>query len=77
MRLLSPEREDEIRELRANVREHIPELVPFIKDLVDAGVVEGWRCLRRFRMNTDPPWPPQKAYPAWKTGKEFIAKEKS
>ena len=69
---LSQEREAEVRALRAQVHAHIPEMVPFVKDLSDLGMIPGWRCMRRFRLLTDPEWPPEKCSGPLRTGREFI-----
>jgi hypothetical protein len=74
---LTPEREEEIRAIRRKIHRCMPDLVRTLDQFSAEGLIEGWRCVRRFRLHTDPPWPPEKAYPAWKTGNEFIAKEKS
>lgn len=45
-----PLSEDEaaaVAEKRKLVLQHMPEMVPMIKDLVDAGLIDGWRNVRQ------------------------------
>lgn len=34
---------ERIQETKAKVTQNMPEVVPFIKDLVDQGLIHGWR----------------------------------
>lgn len=40
-------------ENRALVREHLPEALPFIKDLVDEGLIDGWRNVESVEVFAD------------------------
>lgn len=45
-RALSEAEEERVAENRAFVLTHLPELVPFIKDLHAEGLIDGWRAVR-------------------------------
>ncbi|MBI2307550.1 MAG: hypothetical protein HYU78_09620 [Rhodocyclales bacterium] len=45
-RELSDQEAQRVAENRAFVLEHLPELVPFIKDLHAEGLIDGWRAVR-------------------------------
>lgn len=36
------------------VEQHLPELVPFIKELYAKGAVEGWRCVQHVALLEQP-----------------------
>lgn len=37
---------ERISEVRAEVHRYLPELVPFINELYELGMVDGWRCVK-------------------------------
>lgn len=43
---LRQEQIEHIKELRADLHQHLPEMEPFIKELYALGMVDGWRCLK-------------------------------
>lgn len=43
---LRPEQLERLRQLRADLHQHLPEMEPFIKKLYALGMVDGWRCLK-------------------------------
>jgi len=53
-RALTEEEKSQIAERRAMVHSHLPELVPFIKELHERGAVDGWRCVRKVEIFTSP-----------------------
>lgn len=49
-RALSEAEEERVAENRAFILTHLPELVPFIKDLHAVGLVDGWRAVQNCRI---------------------------
>lgn len=41
-------------EMRAAVHEHVPEALPFIKELHEMGMIDGWRNVESVEMIGDP-----------------------
>lgn len=52
-RPLTEREQARVAENRALVREHLPEAMPFIKDLHEAGLIEGWRNVETVEVFTD------------------------
>lgn len=50
-RPLSDAETDRVAENRAFVHEHLPELVPFIKDLHAEGLIDGWRAIGNCKLS--------------------------
>ena len=44
--MLTPEREARARAMRARAHELDPQFVSFVKSLLDAGLIDGWRNVR-------------------------------
>lgn len=42
-----------IRENIATVKAHLPEVVPLIKELHDAGLIDGWRAVQNVQIFTE------------------------
>jgi len=49
-RALTAEERERVEANRAEVHRHLPELVPFVRELHQGGVVDGWRCVRRVKV---------------------------
>lgn len=47
---LSPAEEARIAETRAAILEHMPEMLPIIRDLHAEGLIDGWRSVKSFRL---------------------------
>ena len=47
LRQLNPAELAQVARNKASVYEHLPELLPFIKDLHDAGMIDGWRRVEK------------------------------
>lgn len=45
LRALSAAEQEKVAENRAAVHEHLPEMLPFIKELHEAGLIDGWRSV--------------------------------
>ncbi|OGT21498.1 MAG: hypothetical protein A2342_09495 [Gallionellales bacterium RIFOXYB12_FULL_54_9] len=45
LRVLSAAEQAKVAENRAAVHEHLPEMLPFIKKLHEAGLIDGWRSV--------------------------------
>lgn len=45
LRTLSVAEQAKVAENRAAVHEHLPEMLPFIKELHEAGMIDGWRSV--------------------------------
>lgn len=43
LRDLKPEEQAKVARNKASVYAHLPEVVPFIKELHEAGMIDGWR----------------------------------
>jgi|GEM_PF-2317130 len=50
LRPLNEQEQEAVARRRALVHEHMPELVPEIKALVDAGLIDGWRNVIRIEV---------------------------
>lgn len=44
--VLNKEQLDHLNQMRADHRQYLPEFEPFIKELYELGMVDGWRCLK-------------------------------
>lgn len=47
---LSDAEREQVAENIAFVKAHLPELVPFVKDLHAEGLIDGWRAVRHCRL---------------------------
>lgn len=52
-RPLSKAEQARVAEVRAQVHEHIPEALPFIKQLHEFGMIEGWRNVKSVTVSGD------------------------
>lgn len=53
LRVLTKAEQDKIAANRAAVHEHMPELVPIIKELHEAGMIDGWRGVGEVKLRRD------------------------
>jgi hypothetical protein len=45
LRELKPAEQEKVAQRKAAVYEHMPELVPIVKELHEAGMIDGWRSV--------------------------------
>lgn len=53
LRELSGAEKQQVAENRAAVHEHLPEMLPFIKELHEAGMIAGWRSIVKVELITE------------------------
>jgi hypothetical protein len=60
---LNPAEQARVAANKALVCEHMPEMVPIIRELHEAGMIDGWRSVGKVRLNPSPPGLPNPLQP--------------